>query len=184
MADTVTIHAPNEQHSGLTGGVQFDGGQATVDADDPRVQWFARRGYGIDEPVDQGEDVPPEEPDVDPRELPATSPSGTRLRDAAVDPEPDRDAGLPTNAGEANPHGPRVVSPGVHEAHPARIPPDDAGPPLEEIVSGSVDDVLAWVGDDPVRARLALEAEQEDGKGRKTLVGPLEKLAASEEEGS
>jgi hypothetical protein len=42
---------------------------------------------------------------------------GTRLRDAAVDPR-DTDFLAPTNAGVAgdlgNPHGPTVVSPGLH----------------------------------------------------------------------
>lgn len=35
---------------------------------------------------------------------------GTPLRDAAVDPRPG-DASVPTNAGQADPHGPLVVSP-------------------------------------------------------------------------
>lgn len=38
---------------------------------------------------------------------------GTRLRDAAVDPK-EGDFLAPTNAGDANPHGPLVNAPGVH----------------------------------------------------------------------
>lgn len=38
---------------------------------------------------------------------------GTRLRDGAVDPAPGDFLG-PSNAGEANPHGPSVVNPGLH----------------------------------------------------------------------
>lgn len=49
---------------------------------------------------------------VDPRTL-DTGVVGTPLRDAAVDPRPE-DFLPPTNAGEANPHGPLVVSPGIH----------------------------------------------------------------------
>ena len=37
--------------------------------------------------------------------------------------------------------------------------------------------VLAWVGEDPARAREALEAEQEAEKPRSTLVKQLQKLA-------
>lgn len=52
---------------------------------------------------------------------------GTALRDAAVDPHPD-DFLPPTNAGEANPHGPEVVAPelhgsqGVRPVKPGRVP--------------------------------------------------------------
>lgn len=38
---------------------------------------------------------------------------GTPARDAAIDPRPE-DFLAPTNAGEADPHGPEVVSPGLH----------------------------------------------------------------------
>jgi len=37
-------------------------------------------------------------------------------------------------------------------------------------------DVLAQVGDDPGKARLALEAERSSDKPRKTLVSALERL--------
>lgn len=53
---------------------------------------------------------------VDPRDLVDTH-HGHRMRDAAVDPLP-KDFLAPTNAGEpgelGNPHGPYVVSPGLH----------------------------------------------------------------------
>jgi hypothetical protein len=42
---------------------------------------------------------------------------------------------------------------------------------------GTAQQVLAWVGGDPRRARRALRAERV-GKGRSTLVAELEKLAA------
>ena len=45
---------------------------------------------------------------------------GTPLRDAAVDPQP-QDFLPPTNAGEADPHGPLVVAPGIHGVGPKPI---------------------------------------------------------------
>lgn len=47
---------------------------------------------------------------------------GTPLRDAAVDPKPG-DFLPPTNAGEADPHGPLVAAPGIHAVPPAPIVP-------------------------------------------------------------
>lgn len=45
-----------------------------------------------------------------------------------------------------------------------------------DVPEGTVADVLAWVGDDPDRARQALAAEQ-DGQQRSTLITRLEELA-------
>lgn len=60
--------------------------------------------------------------------------------------------------------------------HPA--PESSAGEPSEPgaVPDGTIDEVLAWVGDNPERARRALEAEQAAGK-RKTLVDQLSKIA-------
>lgn len=59
---------------------------------------------------------------------------------------------------------------GEHPFQPARQtagePPDDA----------TVDEVKAWVGDDPDRARQALDAEQQRDKPRTTLVDALERV--------
>jgi hypothetical protein len=41
-------------------------------------------------------------------------------------------------------------------------------------IDGKVPAILAWVGDDKVRAQAALAAEQEGGAPRKTLVAGLE----------
>lgn len=46
----------------------------------------------------------------------------------------------------------------------------------EDVPDGSIDDVLAWVADDPGRARVALAAELDRPKPRKTLVEDLEDL--------
>jgi hypothetical protein len=50
-------------------------------------------------------------------------------------------------------------------------------PPREEPPTGTVAEVLAWVGDDPRRAQLALEAEQA-GQQRSTLIAQLERIVA------
>lgn len=54
----------------------------------------------------------------DPRNHVATVQHGTRMRDAAVNPIPAVDFLEPSNAGVegelGNPHGPSVVSPGLH----------------------------------------------------------------------
>lgn len=51
-------------------------------------------------------------------------------------------------------------------------PEDSDCPP-----SGTIEDVKAWVGDDPERARQALDAER-DGPNRQTLVSYLEDKTA------
>ena len=60
---------------------------------------------------------------IDARDVEAMS-EGTRLRDAAVDPQPG-DFLAPVNAGTADPHGPLVVSPEIHASGPAGIRPGE-----------------------------------------------------------
>lgn len=57
----------------------------------------------------------------------------------------------------------------------------DAG--AADVIGRSVADVLAWVDNDPDRARAALALETAEGQGanRKTLVGPLAEVAGSVE---
>lgn len=50
------------------------------------------------------------------------------------------------------------------------------------VPKGSSKEVLAWVGDDPERALLALEAEQAEDKPRKGLVSDLEDLVQGPED--
>lgn len=88
-----------------------------------------------------------------------------------------------------------VPEPPYPAGHDAGVPPDDeAAPPSETAPEaepktaeggasqgppdGTVSDVLDWVGDDPARAREALDAEQA-GQNRATLVAELEKRAAA-----
>lgn len=118
---TVTVTSPVSGYTGHVINVEFVDGTATVDRSDVQaLAYFRRHGYGLD-----GEPGTASEP-PDPREVgeggSGTEVIGTRLRDAAVDPEPS-DFLPPTNAGQANPHGPRVVSPGLHATPPAPIVP-------------------------------------------------------------
>jgi hypothetical protein len=59
-------------------------------------------------------------PDMDARDAAEPIVVGSPLRDAAVDPKP-WDFLPPTNAGEADPHGPLVVAPGIHGVGPKPI---------------------------------------------------------------
>lgn len=116
------VYAPNRQFRGLIAGVRFADGVADVDADNgAALAYFRRRGFGIGE-----RPATPAAPDhVDARDVAGPEPVGTRLRDAAVKPEPD-DFLPPVNAGEADPHGPEVVAPGIHGTPPTPIVPGDA----------------------------------------------------------
>lgn len=51
-----------------------------------------------------------------------------------------------------------------------------AGSPPADVPDGTAKDVLDWVGDDPDRARQALDAEQGREKPRSTLVATLTRL--------
>lgn len=123
------IHSPAEGYTGQDRYgetvLDFQDGVAEFDGDLPvGVRMYLEgRGYGLG----SKKAVAPEplsEP-ADPRELEdGGSVVGTRLRDAAVDPEPG-DFLAPVNAGEANPHGPSVVSPEIHASGPAGIRPGE-----------------------------------------------------------
>lgn len=85
----------------------------------------------------------------------------------------DDDAPAPTptgtNPGEVEPAALGVIeSPPVLDVNPAAVDPS-------EVPSGSVDDVLAWVGDDTARAQAALDFEQA-GRQRKGVIEPLTAL--------
>jgi hypothetical protein len=77
-------------------------------------QYLQTAGYGIDADPEAPEPVEP----ADPRDL-SEDQVGTKLRDAAVDPQ-EGDFLAPTNAGKANPHGPEVVSPEIHASEGVR----------------------------------------------------------------
>lgn len=129
---TVKVYAPNEGYAGSVGDIRFEKGVATVPADHRSLGYFKRRGYGIGEkgqvenpvlPYDKMEPTVDGKP-IDARDYTESVPFGSKLRDAAVDPAPD-DFLPPTNAGKANPHGPKVVAPQIHADGPAGIRPGD-----------------------------------------------------------
>lgn len=72
--------------------------------------YLKANGYGLgeEEAAEPGGPVV----QVDSREV-GLQQVGTSLRDAAVDPRPG-DFLAPVNAGDGDPHGPQVVSPGIH----------------------------------------------------------------------
>jgi hypothetical protein len=126
------VTAPVEGYTGTgPGGVEFKDGVAETD-DKGLLGYFSRKGYGIDgkaaEPGDPYRDdavEPDAELGDDVRTL------GTPLRDAAVDPR-EEDFLPPTSAGEAHPHGRKVVSPGIHASAPGPIAPGDVSKDAKE----------------------------------------------------
>lgn len=153
------VHAPNRAYNGISAGVRFTNGEA--DTEDPRaLQYFRRAGYGVGEPpsrsVDAADAIYPQSTE------PVTI--GTPLRDAAVEPR-DSDFLAPTNAGQADPHGPLVVAPGLHAVPPAPIRPgpvaidDPARQDAEET------ELAQQVLVDHVPATVATGAETNAGAG-------------------
>lgn len=114
------VEAPNKDYNGKgPGDAVFKDGVAEVD-DDAALNYYRSAGYSVSGKVES----PVESPEPpDPREV-TDEVVGTRLRDAAVDPEPE-DFLAPINAGKSNPHGSDVVSPEIHGSGPSGIRPGD-----------------------------------------------------------
>lgn len=125
----VKIHSPAEGYTGTDvygeTVLQFEDGVADFDGDlPPGVKMYLEgRGYGFGS---KKAEAPAETPEpADPREIgdgSGVEAMGTRLRDAAVDPQPE-DFLAPINAGQENPHGSKVVSPEIHASGPSGIVP-------------------------------------------------------------
>jgi hypothetical protein len=79
-------------------------------------------------------------------------------------PRPKRPAETPTEAG-----------PPVEATEPTPPPAGSA----DGVPDGTAGDVLAWVGDNPQRARQALDAEQQRDKPRKGVVARLTPIASA-----
>lgn len=136
-------------YTGVIAGVTFEDGEAVTKAeslDDPKravlavVSYARRHGLRIVNDrlvIDDG--TTPESPD--PRKIgflgSGIEQVGTHLRDAAVDPRPE-DYLAPTNAGEANPHGPEVVSPEIHGSQGVR-PVKGGAVPEQPVVQEAVE---------------------------------------------
>ena len=147
------VYAPNREYAGVAAGIQFAKGVAEVDeaSNQGAMAYFRRAGYGIGSPLTAVPAKPPEYQPERPAEVALVPPS----LDAAVQPNaggPVSDAFLPpTNAGHADPHGPLVVSPGLHAVPPAPIRPGEV----------YVDDV-------------ARQEREETELAERTLVAPVE----------
>ena len=115
------VEAPNKDYNGPgPGGVVFENGAAETD-DENALNYYRSAGYKVSGKVESPVEDAPEPPD--PREV-TSEVVGTRLRDAAVDPEPS-DFLAPLNAGKDNPHGSSVVSPEIHASGPSGIRPGE-----------------------------------------------------------
>lgn len=124
------IQSPIEGFSGdTTFGItklKFENGAAEAkDVPEGVLSYLRSKGFTVDgKTIDLPE---PPEP-VDSRDV-SENQLGSKLRDAAVDPQPE-DFLPPVNAGKADPHGPKVVAPQIHAAKEQPIRPgkvsDDA----------------------------------------------------------
>jgi hypothetical protein len=114
----------------VDGVAQYDG-----DLPDGLALYFAANGYGVDGPAAE----PAADPElVDPRDVETVVINSQR--DAAVDPQPE-DFLPPVNAGTDNPHGPRVVAPGIHAANmPKPIHPGPVGASGDTTTEDTPDD--------------------------------------------
>lgn len=114
---TTKVYAPNGAYKGKVAGVSFKGGVAELDlmANPAAARYFRRRGYGIGSRAEA-----PQAESIDARDYAEPVPFGSTLRDAAVNPRKS-DYLPPTNAGEADPHGPEVVAPQIHGEGPKGI---------------------------------------------------------------
>ena len=114
------VEAPNKDYNGPgPGDAVFEDGVADV-SDENALNYYRSAGYKVSGKVENP--IEPAE-QADPREV-SEQVVGTRLRDAAVDPRPE-DFLAPVNAGDANPHGPEVVSPEIHASGPSGLRPGE-----------------------------------------------------------
>lgn len=114
------VEAPNKEYNGPgPGGAVFENGVAEVD-DDVALNYYRSAGYTVSGKVESAVESPEA---ADPREVTHET-IGTRLRDAAVDPE-DSDFLAPINAGTDNPHGSSVVAPEIHASGPSGVRPGE-----------------------------------------------------------
>lgn len=109
-------------------------------------------------------------------DVPAELLAGGRLNAAVVDQEvPEEEPATPPADPNAGNHGGRDGDGGGDEAVDEAV----------DVPAGTIAEVEAWVGDDPARARQALEVELAKGEDhRKTLVAALEAIVAASEGGT
>lgn len=123
--------------------LDFEDGVASHDGElaEGIRSYLESNGYGI------GSKMKPAAPEKtpappDPRDH-TVEQVGSKLRDAAVDPQPE-DFLPPINAGEpgelGNPHGPTVVAPGIHAITPGIIVPGPVGRLEKDVVVADTDE--------------------------------------------
>lgn len=163
----IKVYAPNEGYAGTVGAAKFEKGVADVDEDATEMGYFRKAGYGIGSKAE-----PTVEETVDARDVGQPTPFGSKLRDAAVDPEPS-DFLPPTNAGKANPHGPLVVAPGIHAEGPAGIKPGEVhvDDPDEQAKDETALAVAVLVENQPADER-AVEMHADENMGPLGLSDP------------
>jgi hypothetical protein len=171
------IYSPEEGYTGPgPAGLHFENGRA--ETDNAMVVRYARKaGYGIDEEA-SAQDAP-EQPDA--RDFAEAEQIGTRLRDAAVDPRPS-DFLPPTNAGEADPHGPLVVAPGIHAAETGPIHPGDVHvdePELQEAQETALAEAVFVRGEDVTEATRAAATAEVDRPAQSATKGDWVDYAVS-----
>jgi hypothetical protein len=173
------IYAPHRSFTGVgAAGVVFKDGVGATD-DPAAVTYFRDAGYGIDRPPTEA-GLPST---GDARNFAEPIMLGTPLRDAAVDPRPT-DFLPPTNAGEADPHGPLVVAPGLHAAPPAPIRPGPVA--VDDPVRQSAEEsdlaeavlVKHELATDATR-RVATEQRLEEIEARDAAAEPKKKSASA-----
>lgn len=160
----VTVYAPNRAYRGAVGTVIFKDGEAEVDeaTQGGALAYFRRAGYGIGEPPANRQDPRPDYDQV-------THIGAPPSIDAAVTKKADgpvSDAFLPpTNAGEADPHGPKVVSPEIHASGPKGIKPGDVhvGEPAEQQAEET-----------DLTHRVLVEGQEHPSQGPNPDRGPLD----------
>lgn len=118
-----TITSPIEGYTGETvfgvTRLEFkDGTAEATDVPDGVLGYLRSHGFTVD---GKTVEVPAEPEPVDSRDI-VEEQVGGKLRDAAVDPHTE-DFLPPVNAGEADPHGPKVVAPQIHAAKEQPVRP-------------------------------------------------------------
>ncbi|MEA2676400.1 MAG: hypothetical protein QOJ81_541 [Chloroflexota bacterium] len=171
----IKVYAPNRDFNGRVGNAQFANGVAHVEEalSVAEMAYFRRAGYGIGAPPP----AVPEKPAPYVPEAPAMV-RGPESLDAAVQPNaggPVSDAYLPpTNAGEADPHGPLVVSPGIHGVGPGPIRPGEVY--IDDVARQEKEetelDELVLVEGAPATIASAIDEEGDASDAAKAAAGP------------
>jgi hypothetical protein len=156
-----TVYSPNRKFNGVSVGVTFTDGKGETD-DDVALAYFARRGYGIDEPPADTDTQAGDTGDVDPVV------AVTELRDAA-DPATPETPVKPDGGRDRQPEGDTPEHPPVGD--PDGPPASDVDPPAKSAPRGDWEDYARTLGltDDQI----------DDASNKETLIDLCEAHTAS-----